>query len=258
MHDAVAAGAHGLELDVHCTNDDCLVVAHDDKLSHMTGADGSIRKSSLHTLLGLDAARNWVPGKVWCTDRKEGDSWKLRDGGELGPIVRIPTLDEVFEAFPDTPLNLEIKSCTAARPLADFLQHRPHPDVIVVSIRDWWLWRFRRRNADLPTAAGGLAITAFWLLSRVRLGWPFGRHVALQVPWKLGPKRICDVRLVDTAHRHHLAVHVWTVDDPDTMHAAIDIGVDGIMTDRPTVLAQVLKERPVGWLRPESTQIEHA
>ena len=89
MHDAVAAGAHGLELDVHYTDDDCLVVAHDDKLVHMTNAPGSIRKSSLATLLRLDAAYNWVPGKVWCADHKPGDTFPV------GTIVNSNTVGAI-------------------------------------------------------------------------------------------------------------------------------------------------------------------
>jgi glycerophosphoryl diester phosphodiesterase len=60
-----------------------------------------------------------------------------------------------------------------------------------------------------------------------------------------GPGRITVVtpRMVRTAHRHGVPVHVWTIDDPAEMHRLLDLGVDGIMTDRPDVLRDVLIER---------------
>lgn len=250
MRAALSLGAHGLELDVHCTADPSpiVVVAHDDDLEKMTGAKARIRDVVLDTLRSLDAGHNWVPGKVATRVPARGDTYPLRGMGPRDHDLRIPTLEEVFDAFPQTPLNLEIKAKGAALPLAELLTRTGREDVIVVSFRDWWLRRFRRAAPTVPTAAGGLAILLFWFCSRVGAALPVRHHVALQVPWRFGPLRICDERLVKAAHRRGLAVHVWTVDDADVMHAAIDIEVDGIMTDRPTVMALVLRERNVGWM----------
>ena len=247
MRAALAARAHGLELDVHRTADGILVVAHDKDLRRMTGVTGTIRKSRFHELRQLDAAYNWVPGKVDSPSLGAGERWPLRGLAENDESLRIPRLEEVFDLFPDTPLNLEIKAPDVAGPLAELLERRRHRDVIVVSFRDWRIWRFRRAAPNVPTAAGLIGIIVFWLGSRFSIALPLRRHVALQVPWRLGAKRVCDRRLVAAAHRRGMAVHIWTIDDPDVMHAAIDIGVDGIMTDRPSVLAVVLAERAVGW-----------
>jgi glycerophosphoryl diester phosphodiesterase len=122
--------------------------------------------------------------------------------------------------------------------------------VIVVSIRDWWLRPFRRSAPSVPTAAGGVALVAFFLASRIWVPLPYRRPVAVQVPWRLLGKRICDRRLTWAAHRRGMAVHVWTVDDPSIMRRAIAIGVDGIMTDTPTVLAAVLADTGKGWHPP--------
>ena len=64
--------------------------------------------------------------------------------------------------------------------------------------------------------------------------------------------RIVDARFVRTAHRRGIAVHVWTIDEPAEMHRLLDLGVDGIMTDRPEVLRDVLVERGewIGWTAP--------
>ena len=67
--------------------------------------------------------------------------------------------------------------------------------------------------------------------------------MAAQVPVKQGPLTVTDTRFVERAHRMGLAVHVWTIDDPAEMHRLLDLGVDGIMTDRPEVLRTVFQER---------------
>jgi len=251
MKHAFERGANGLELDVHATADDppVVVVAHDDSLEMMTGDPGTIRDSTLAKLQRLDVGFNWVPGKIASSSLRWGDQWQLRGQGPNDHDLRIPTLDEVFTAFPDVPMNLEIKSAEVAIPLAEALERTGRRDVIVVSFRDWWLRRFRKRAPTVHTAASGLELLAFWVCSRVGVALRLSSCVALQAPLRYGPFHVCDARFVRAAHKRNLAVHVWTVDDPDAMHTAIDIGVDGIMTDRPSVLARVLEERPVGWTR---------
>jgi glycerophosphoryl diester phosphodiesterase len=100
---------------------------------------------------------------------------------------------------------------------------------------------------EIPTSAGTIATALF--LRAVRNGQepPPMRHVALQVPLAYQTMTIVDERLVDAAHRRGLAVHVWTIDDPDTMAGLLDLGVDGIMTDCPTVLEALLQARGVAW-----------
>ena len=236
MRRALEVGADGLEVDVHRTADGVLVVAHDDELERMTGAPGRIATSSLEQLRQLDAAHNWSPGP--------GDGFPLRHQGP-GPVQpdrRIPTLEEVFAAFPGVPLTLEIKRRPAARALADLLNRLDRDDLIVVSMRPLAQWSFRRRAPSVPAAAGPVALVAFWLASRVGIGLPLPGCVAIQVPLRLGPKRVTDRRLVRAAHKRNLAVHVWTLDEPTAMHTAFDLGADGVMTDRPSVLATVVAE----------------
>ena len=65
----------------------------------------------------------------------------------------------------------------------------------------------------------------------------------LQVPVRFGPIPVVDRRLVVEAHRRFLQVHVWTIDDPNEMGRLLDLGVDGLMTDRPALLRELLIER---------------
>jgi glycerophosphoryl diester phosphodiesterase len=249
MRRALTAGAHGLELDVHRTADGVLVVAHDDELVRMTGAPGRISTSSIEDVRKLDAAHNWIPGKVAAETAGPGEEFTLRHQGPgpVDPELRIPTLDEVLAAFPGVPLNLEIKRRPAAEPLAELLNRIRRDDVIVVSIRPAAIRAFRRLAPSVAAAPGPVALVLFWLASRVGIALPLKGCVAIQVPLRLWFKRVTDRRLVRAAHRRDLAVHVWTVDDPAAMRKAVDLGADGIMTDRPSVLAGVLADLGAGW-----------
>lgn len=249
MRRAMKAGAHGLEVDVHRTADGVLVVAHDDELKRMTGAPGRISNMTRDDLQRLDAARNWMAGKLAAKTAGPGERWPLRHEapGPVDPELRIPTLEEVLDAFPDVPFTVEIKRRQAAAPLADLLERVGRDDVIVVSIRPIAQWAFRRRAPRAPVAAGPVGLVAFWLASRIRISLPLPGCVAIQVPLRLGSKTVTDRRLVRAAHRRDLAVHVWTLDDPGEMEKAIDLDADGIMTDCPSVLARVLRDRGVGW-----------
>jgi glycerophosphoryl diester phosphodiesterase len=251
MQHAVDVGASGLELDVHRTKDGHLVVAHDDDLRSMTGAEGRISTSTLAHLRTLDAAHQWVPGEVAVADAP-AERYTLRGAGPgpRSPELGIPTLAEVLARYPNVPLNLEIKRWRGALPMAKALRGLSRDDIIVVSIRPWALWLFRLRARGVKVAPSPVGLFAIWLASRVRLPLPFPGSVAIQPPLKRKGKLFTDRRLVETAHKAGLAVHVWTVDARAEIEEALDLGVDGIMTDCPTVLAEVLAERGVGWRRP--------
>lgn len=248
MRRALERGAHGLELDVHVTKDGHVVVAHDDELRRMTGVEGRIATTTLEHLRTLDAAHQWVPGQV-AVDAAADEDYVLRNDGRspVEPDLRVPTLQEVCDAFPGVPLNLEIKRMRAARPLARFLRDAAGNDLIVVSIRPLALWVFRLRARAVPFAPSPVGLAVVWLASRVRIPVPIRGGVAIQVPLRFKGRTITDKRLVAAAHRAGLAVHVWTLDDPEEIRQALDLGVDGIMTDRPSAVAEALTERGVAW-----------
>ena len=248
MRHALQAGAHGLELDVHRTKDGVLVVAHDDELRRTTGTEGRIATSSLEHLRTLDAARQWVEGEV-AVDGAPPEQYPLRNEGPgpRTPELGIPTLQEVLDAFPGVPMTLEIKRWRAAWPLAKLLRQLGRDDVIVVSIRPWALWAFRLRARSVPCAPSPVGMADFWLASPARMAVRLRGAVAIQVPLRHKGVRITDRRLVEKAHKAGLAVHVWTLDDPAEIQEALDAGADGVMTDRPTVLAAVLAERGASW-----------
>jgi glycerophosphoryl diester phosphodiesterase len=252
LSQAVAAGADAFELDVHATADGEVVVCHDATVERTTGGAGAIATMTLAALQQLDNAYWWVPGEVVAPGRSD-DEYVLRGQAPDDHSLGIATLREVLEGWPDVLLNLDIKQtapavepyeAVVAKLLRDYGRGE---DVIVTSFNDAATDAFSALAPEIPTAAGTLATAAFWQAVQQGADPPATRHVALQVPAAYESITVVDERFVTTAHRHGLAVHLWTIDEPDEMGRLIDLGVDGIMSDRPTVLDGVLQQRGVAW-----------
>lgn len=227
FRNAVDLGYRYLETDVHATSDGHLVAFHDDRLDRVTDSTGAV---ATLTLAQVRAAR-------------------------IGGREPVPTLEELLTEFPTARFNIDIKAPGATDPLWRLIDaHGAHDRVCVGSFSNRRLWRFRRLSrGSVATAAGRLGVAALRFLP-----WPVSRlvhtpAVAFQVPWAVGrlPLRLTVVTrgFVTRAHRLGKQVHVWTIDDPDAMNALLDLGVDGIVTDRPDLLREILRERG-GWREP--------
>jgi glycerophosphoryl diester phosphodiesterase len=245
MAAALTVGSHGIELDVHRSKDGRLVVVHDATLGRTTDGHGKVADHTLDDLQRLDAAYWWVPGKVDDHDpATPPERYTLRGRGPADPDLRIPTLDEVLDRFA-VPLTIEVKDETAVAPLVALLRTRSRTqDVIVTSFMERIVRQLRRTGPELPLAPG--RVYNLWFLTRVLVRWPPRRssYVVLQVPHRYRGVTFLSRRLVEAAHRAGMAVHAWTIDDEPEMRELIALGVDGIMTDRPSVLAEVLGDKP--------------
>jgi glycerophosphoryl diester phosphodiesterase len=264
---AADKGADVLEVDVHATSDGEIVAIHDTTVDRTTDGSGRIDAMTLEEVQALDAAYWFVPGIGTCNpdfgcERAEED-YVLRGvatGDRPAPDgfapedFRIPTLREILATFPDRLVNIEIKRTapdtvpyeqTVAELLDEFGRT---DDVIVVSFSDLAIETFKLHAPDVDTALALAEAGAFTLSSEGPLpGTPHPRYVALQVPIEFDGVPVVDEDFVRDAHANGLAVHVWTVNDAATMQWLIDIGVDGIMTDRPTLLEGVLGRNHVKW-----------
>lgn len=264
---ALEKGADVLEIDVHATADRELVVIHDTTVDRTTDGSGRIDRTDLATLKQLDAAHWFVPGCGACHERPEDDyvyrGYATGDRtipDELGDVepngFRVPTLREVLERFPDTMINIEIKRTVPdTTPYEDLLagllaEFDRDDDTIVVSFYDQAMELFKAQEvragvdvSDAPATGQAGAFVATTL--EAAPGAPNPRFEALQVPITYEGIPVVTRDFVEDAHANGLAVHVWTIGDPDTMRWLIDIGVDGIMTDVPTVLEQVLADEGV-------------
>jgi glycerophosphoryl diester phosphodiesterase len=153
---------------------------------------------------------------------------------------RIPLFAELLEAFPDARINVDCKSDGALEPLSRMLRSAEVRErVCVGSFSDKRLrWLREEHGPSLCTSMGPREVGA------LRLGLPLPSGVfAAQIPPSQGPIPLVTPGLIDRAHRHGIAVHVWTIDEERQMGDLLDLGVDGIMTDRPTVLRDVLQRR---------------
>ena len=248
LRQAVAAGADALELDVHASADGELVVCHDATVDRTTDGTGAILQLTLAELRRLDNAYWWVPGEVVDHDAPP-EAYVHRGKAPADPGYGVATLREVLEAFPGVYLNLDVKQTAPAVPpyeeaLARLLgEFGRTDDVIVASFDDRATDAFSRHAPEVHTSAGTLATAEFWRAVQADEPAPPTRHVALQVPAAYGGVTVVDRRFVERAHEAGLAVHVWTIDGADEMGALVDRGVDGVMTDRPSVLVDLLRRR---------------
>ena len=233
FENAAKLGVDVLELDVHLTADDNLVVIHDSTVDRTTNGSGRVDEMTVAELKKLDAGYNFTPD--------DGATYPYRGQG-----VTIPTLDEVLDAFPNYRINIEIKDDNqrAAERLAEIITaHGAQDRVIVVSFHDDPLSYFRKLQPDVATAAGPGETRTFYILNLLHL-WRFHRpHAdAYQVPLNKGSARFDNAQFIDHAHRMNQQVHYWTINDADEMRRLLEIGADGIMTDRPDLGMQVFAE----------------
>ncbi|HEV2235091.1 MAG TPA: glycerophosphodiester phosphodiesterase [Ktedonobacterales bacterium] len=232
----LAAGADALELDIQTTREGEIVVIHDPTLERTTNGAGPVSALTLDELGQLDA------GYRFTTDGGATFPWR-------GAGVRVPTLRAVLERFPATRLNIDLKQSSPAREerLWALIQEYAAADRVLVASGDEHepIVRFRRLAAGrVATSASEREIRAFVIAALGRVAWALRpAYDALQVPEVYGRVRVVSRTTVAAAHRAGLAVHVWTVDDRPAMERLLALGVDGLMTDRPEVLAEVLAAR---------------
>lgn len=252
MRAALDAGAQAIELDVHCSADGELVVCHDAEVDRTTNGSGSLAEMTLEEIRSLDNAYWFVPGRG-ATSGLGPSEYPLRGLAPSDPELSIPTLREVLEAFPQVFINLDIKQTAPTVPpyeeaLAALLaEYGREDDVIVASFHDAATERFAALAPEVSTSAGLAGVAAFFQAVRAGEDPPPTAHRALQVPTAAGGNTIVDEGFVAAAHAAGVAVHVWTIDDADEMARLVGLGVDGIMSDRPSVLARVLAETGTAW-----------
>ena len=248
---SLAGGATAVELDVHATRDRRIVVSHDETVDRTTNHHGEIADLSLAQLREMDNAYWWIAGEA-VTPGRADEEYVHRAKAPRDRDFALATLEEVSQRFPGVLLNLDIKRTSPdVEPyeelLADELRRLERTgSVIVASFLDHAIQSFRALAPEVATsAATGETATFYFSLQEGSAKVPPAQ--ALQVPPTFGDVTVVDERFVEAAHEAGLAVHVWTINEEDEMRALVDLGVDGIVSDRPTRLARVLKERGCAW-----------
>jgi glycerophosphoryl diester phosphodiesterase len=171
-----------------------------------------------------------------------------RDGDHSFPFrgcgVKVPRLEELLLRWPDVYLNLDPKSDQCVRPLVALTDRLAVWDrVCFGSFSDRRLSRIRalaggRACTSMGPHAVGIALAASVVGAMPRQGAD-----CVQIPPRSRWLRLATIRFVRAAHRAALPVHVWTINDEETMHELLDLGVDGIMSDRVRQLRGVFASR---------------
>jgi glycerophosphoryl diester phosphodiesterase len=214
---ATALGFRYLETDARVTADGVLVAFHDDDLSRTCGRPGLISE---------------LP-------------WSEVRTARVGGQEDIPLLEDVIAAFPDARFNLDPKSDAAVAPLIDAIRRTGSLErVCVGAFTHKRLIEVRRAlGPKLCTSMGPIEVARWLATSFLSGGFGAPRVPIAQVPLRQEPIPIVTARTVRAAAARKIQVHVWTIDDADEMDRLLDLGVQGIITDRPQVLKEVLQRR---------------
>jgi len=219
FHAITKLGYTHVETDVRTTQDEVPLIFHDENLQRMTGRHDKVRD-----VTAAEAAQLKLPNDD-----------------------TIPTLEEALEEFPELMLNIDLKDDASVRPVCDVLKKTAAFDrVCVTSFSEQRI--ASARNILGPRVCTGIGIEG--ALRFVSLSFFLKRRPALtrdaavlQLPFRWHGLHIVTRGLIDRAHEAGLAVHVWTLNDESSMQAALDLDVDGVMTDQPELLKRILVRR---------------
>jgi glycerophosphoryl diester phosphodiesterase len=206
---ALAAGAEYLETDVHVSRDGVAVVSHDPDLSRVAGRSGSVGDLSLAELQRID----------------------------LGHGQTFSSLSEVLDAFPEARFNIDIKIRDAVEPAASAIRAADAIGRVLVSSFD------ERTRAAIVQALPGVATSASSrrvavALVGAKLGLaPLVRRAlrgmhAIQIPVSYGAVTLATASTIARFQAAGVEVHFWTINDPAEMTRLLELGADGIVSDR--------------------------
>jgi len=234
---AVGLGVDVLEIDVNLTRDNRLAVIHDKTVDRTTNGSGTVESYKLADLQKLDAAYRW--------SADSGNPFSLRGKG-----IKIPSLPQVFKTFPRMRINIEIKDPkpAAINSLCRTIQdHNMSQKVMIASFSTGALKKFRALCPAMATSAGASEAIWFYALQKMHMESAYTPNAqTLQVPEKYGDLQVVNERFVETAHARNMRVQVWTVNDIDSMKRLLRLGVDGIITDYPRRLTEIVKANGLG------------
>ncbi len=218
---AVDLGFRYVETDAHGTRDGVAVALHDESLDRTTDAAGLVAELT----------------------------WDVVRRARIGGTEPVPRLEDLLGTWPDLRVNIDVKAASGVVPVAETIERTAAHDRVCVTS-----FSVARRRATLArlsrpvaTSAGTGEVVGFLAGARLRLQpvarWALRTVHALQVPVRQAGLTVVDRRSIDAAHAAGRHVHVWTINDAAEMRRLVDLGVDGIVTDRADLLREVLAER---------------
>ena len=217
---AVAIGCRYIETDVHVSHDGTAVISHDPSLERVAGRDIEVGSLTMAELRRIDLGH----GQGFCS------------------------LEEALDAFPETRFNIDVKVEAAVDPvIAALARVRASPRVLLTSFSERRRLRLAELTPGVATSTGSAGVVRVRLAalsgSRRAVARALRGAGALQIPESAGPFRLVTARFVDAVHRAGAEVHVWTVNEASDMERLLDLGVDGLVTDRADVALPLIGAR---------------
>ena len=234
---AVELGVDVLEMDIHQTQDGVIVLMHDATVDRTTNGSGVIKEMTFAEIRELDA------GYYWTDDEEQTYPYR-------GQGIQVPTLEEMFQRYPEMRLNIEIKQETPSmvRPFCQLISdYNMEEKILVATFHQATVEEFREACPHVITSMVEPEIQRFFGLNAAYLGALFqAPGTAFQVPRTsslpvIGEVDVITERFVRVAHSHNIQVHAWTINETAEMERLIELGVDGIITDRPDLLLEVAR-----------------
>lgn len=217
---SMAIGVVDLETDVHESSDGVAIISHDPTLERVAG-----RKVRVNHLTAPELRRV-----------------------DLGDGQNFATLEEALDAFPDARFNIDVKSSGAIEPTINAVRAVNAVNRVLVSSFSEARQRATVKglpgvatSASMGAMARVLAVSKLGLTKRVVS--MLAGYDALQIPERWKGVRIVSPPLIQSAHDAGIEVHVWTVNEPDDMHRLLDLGVDGLVTDRADLAVEIIRSR---------------
>ena len=239
FENAAEMGVDVLETDIHITKDGHLVTIHDPSVDRTTNGKGNVADLTLAEIQELDAGYHFK-------DLEDNYSFRGKD-------VYIPTVDEMFQTFGDLKIEIEIKDDNPpekideiASKLWDLIEKYQMEEKILISSFDQDILKTfdKYANGTVAITAGRQEVKNFVVFHKFYLRNLYIPTVdAFQIPVEDSGFDLTEQKLIDGAHRLGMEVHYWTIDDPSTMEKLIDAGADGILTNRPDLLLELLDEK---------------
>lgn len=238
---AAEMGVDVLETDIHITKDGHLVTIHDSSVDRTTNGKGNVADLTLAEIKALDAGYHFK-------DLEGNYSYR-------GKGVYIPSVEELFQTFKDIKIEIEIKDDNPPERIEEIAsklwnlieEYQMEKKILIASFDQDILITFEKyAKGRIATSAGRQEVKNFVVTHKFLLRNLYVPKVdAFQIPVEDSGFDLTDQRLIDGAHRLGMDIHYWTIDDTETMEKLIEAGADGILTNRPDLLLQLLKEKGI-------------
>jgi glycerophosphoryl diester phosphodiesterase len=230
---SVDLGVDVLDTDMHMTKDGVLVLMHDETIDRTTNGHGAIRDLTFDQIKQFDAGYNFT--------LDDSQTFPYRGQG-----ITVPTLEELFKAFPDKRFGIEIKQTdpipTAQRFCALIRQYTMQSSVLISSFHQENMDAFRKECPEVATSATQDEVTVFFVLNIFGMTPALTpNYNSLQVPEEFSVFTVLTPQFVSAAHARGLAVQPWTIDEADDLKHVLSLNVDGINTDNPDRLLSLIK-----------------